>query len=135
MGDKEIQFNLPSVSRFPSRKEWETACWKKISQPGKFFDALMLTTSYERHNLIVRAAAIDRIHAGGKYRQIAKELWLSPQTISSIKKAISERSYKSYRERGKSSRKKKVYSRDPIPKKRKPRGRALRTKYGIVYMP
>ncbi|OGY96755.1 MAG: hypothetical protein A2122_00325 [Candidatus Liptonbacteria bacterium GWB1_49_6] len=109
------------------------ACWKKISGLGEFLD--LLVTSNERHNLVVRAAAIERIISGEKYSQIAKELWLSSQTISSIKKALRERSYKSYRERGKSERKTRIYSRDITKKERKSRGRSVRTKYGTIHMP
>jgi len=131
--EKALSIKLPLVSRFSSRKEWEMACWKKISGLGEFLD--LLVTSNERHNLVVRAAAIERIISGEKYSQIAKELWLSSQTISSIKKALRERSYKSYRERGKSERKTRIYSRDITKKERKSRGRSVRTKYGSIHMP
>ena len=77
---------------------------------------------------------MERINSRKKYREIAEELWLSPQTISSIKKAVSENSYRSYRERGKTERKKKAYSHDKISRK-KPYGRPVHTKYGTVYLP
>ena len=125
-------FKLPPLSRYSLRKEWENACWQKLLKSGNLLP--LLATPNERHNLIMRAAAMERINSGEKYRQIAEELWLSPQTISSIKKAVSENSYKSYRERGKTERKKKVYSHDKI-SKRRIHGRPVHTKYGTIYLP
>ena len=95
----------------------------------------MLITFYERHNVVMRAAALGRINSGERYREIAEALWISPQTVSSLKKALHERSYKSYRERGKSERKKRIYSRDLARKEKKSRGRPVRTKYGTLYLP
>ena len=123
---------LPPLSRFSSRKQWEEACWELISKSKKFLD--IITTPYERRNIVLRAAVIDYINSGKKYRQIGEELWLSPQTISSIKRSLNEPRYKSYRERGKSERKQKTYSRNNIQKKRRPSGRPVRTKYGTLYI-
>ena len=84
----------------------------------------------------MRAAVISGINSGKSYRQIAEELWLSPQTISSIKKALKENNYQSYRERSKKERKKKVYSSNPtVNQKRKHRGKPVRAKYGTIYLP
>ena len=130
---KEHRFNLPPINDFSSRKKWEETCWKKIRGSGELLDTFM--SSYERRNVVMRAAAVDRIRKGMGNRYIAKELWLSRQTISSIKKALHERVYKSYRERGKSERTKKVYSRDFKEKKRRVHGRRMRTKYGTLVMP
>jgi len=124
---------LPPLDRYSSRQEWEDACWQKILKSEDFLK--LLTTRNERHNLVMRAAIIDAINSGKKYREIAEELWLSPQTVSTIKKATKENNYRSYRERGKTERKKKVYSAGPISRRRKHRGRAVRTKYGTVYLP
>ena len=129
---KDIEkFNLPPISHYPSRKEWENACWNEILKSKKIIKTL--TTSYERHNLVMRVAVITGINLGKKYKQIAEELWLSPQTISGIKKTLKENGYKSYRERSKKERKKKVYSSDPATKqKEKDYGRFVRTKYGKI---
>ena len=133
IGMETTPFNLPPVGRYTSRKKWEEGCWKKIVASREILP--LLITSYERRNLVLRAAAVDRINAGERHGRIAKELWLSPQTISNIKKAISGDSYKSYRERGKSERRKRVYSSiAAAPKRRVPHGRPVRTKYGIVYL-
>ncbi|MBI4094520.1 MAG: hypothetical protein HY436_01800 [Candidatus Liptonbacteria bacterium] len=128
-----MRYHLPPLSSFSSRKEWEEVCWKKLLQSKSALE--MLITAYERHNIVIRAAVIERIRAGERQSNIAREFFLSRQTVNSIKKAVGAQNYKSYRERGKSERKKKVYSRDLIFKKRKPRGRPVRTKYGIVYLP
>ncbi|NCO89583.1 hypothetical protein COW77_02755 [Candidatus Wolfebacteria bacterium CG18_big_fil_WC_8_21_14_2_50_39_7] len=131
--DRNKNFTLPPINRYSSRKEWEDACWHKILKSTNLLK--LLVTSYERRHLVRRAAVMDGIHSGKRYRQIAEELWLSPQTISSIKRALKENSYRSYRERSKKERKKKVYSSSPVPKQTKPRGRAVRTKYGTIYLP
>jgi uncharacterized protein YerC len=131
--DRNKNFTLPPINRYSSRKEWEDACWHKILKSKNLLG--LLVTFYERHNLIMRAAVMDRINSGKRYRQIAEELWLSPQTISSIRRALKENSYRSCRERSKKERKKKVYSSSPVPKQRKHRGKPIRTKYGTVYLP
>jgi len=127
---------LLPIDHYSSRKEWEHSCWQKILNSENLKDLLELTaTSYERHNLVMRVVAIERINSGKRFNEISKELWLSPQTISSIKKSISGNNYRSYRETGKTERKKKAYSRDIFSTKRKNRGRPVRTKYGTVYLP
>lgn len=129
---KGVLRTLPLISRYSSRKEWEGACWHAIITSRNLLE--LLTTSYERHNVVMRAAVIEGIRLGKKHKQISEELWLSPQTISSIKKAVRENSYRSYRERGKTERRKKVYTSGPS-RGRKRRGRPVRTKYGRVYLP
>ena len=94
-----------------------------------------LTTSRERRNLVLRAAAMDRLITGKSYRQIGKELWLSPQTISGIKKAMRENGYRSYLERSKKERKKRSYGLTPKSFATRPRGRTIRTKYGTMRVP
>ncbi len=122
--------NLPPVDHYQSRKEWEEACWKKIQKSGELLE--LLVTPYERHNLVLRVAVMDRIKSGKSYRQIGEELWLSSQTISGIKKAMDRNKYRSYRERGKTERKKRIYSSHTS--KKKPYRRYRRTKYGKVYL-
>ncbi len=127
------EFTLPPVNQYPSRKEWEKLCWQKILNSGDFLVSLI--TSYERHNFVLRAAVMDRIRSGKSYRQIGEELWLSSQTISVIKKAINSDGYQSYRQRGKTERRKTKYSSFSRPLKIKHQGRPVRTKYGTVYIP
>ena len=123
---------MPVLGNYSSRAEWENACWHKISASKDILG--IISTSSERHDLVMRAVAIDAIISGKSYRQIGQELWLSSQTISSIKKALTGNNYKSYSERSKKERKKKVYSYSKT-QKYGPRGTPRRTKYGIVYMP
>ena len=127
---------LPAIDQCSSRQEWEKICWQRILKSKSLFDSLI--TPYERHNLIIRAAAIDRMNSGRSYRQISEELWLSSQTISVIKKAQKESNYRSYRQRGKTERKKRKYgSLSGYAKKTKksiPIGRAVRTKYGTLFI-
>jgi len=124
---------VPPIGNYLSRKEWENACWRKVSESKELLNTL--TTSHERHNLAIRAAAIQGLASGKSYREISKELFISTQTVSSIKKALSEKTYRSYPERSEGKRKKKEH--DFIPSRFKPkhRGRPVRTKYGTIYLP
>ncbi|HUX36145.1 MAG TPA: hypothetical protein VMV71_03895 [Candidatus Paceibacterota bacterium] len=122
---------MPSINDYGSRAEWENDCWHKIAASKDLLE--LLSTSGERHDLVMRAAAIDAITSGKSYKQIGNELWLSPQTISGIKKALTENNYRSYPKR--KERKKRVYSRDPKAGRARPRGRRVKTKYGTLYIP
>ncbi|MEK7089631.1 MAG: hypothetical protein AAB920_02320 [Patescibacteria group bacterium] len=124
---------LPRMNDYPSRREWEIACWQKIVGSKELLR--LLVTTHERHDLVFRAVAVDGLMSGKSYRQIGKESWLSPQTISGIKKALSEKTYRSYLERSKKERKTKKYNVSLFPKTSKPHGRPQRTKYGTLYMP
>ncbi len=124
---------MPPVSNYSSRREWENACWRKISESGDLLQ--ILTTSHERHDLVMRAATIDSIKSGKSYRETSKELQISLQTISGVKKAINEKGYRSYLERSKTERKKKSYSSNSSRKKKEPYRHYRRTKYGKVYTP
>ena len=124
---------MPPIESFSSHKEWETAYWRKISESKELLQ--LLITTYERRNIVRRAAALEGLAAGKSYRQISRELWLSPQTVSAIKKAVSEKNYRSYLERSKKERKKRKYSSDQVAARSKPKGRPHRTKYGTIYLP
>jgi len=133
--DKKESTAIPSINNYHSRGEWETACWQKILESKELLS--LLITSHERRDLVNRAAAMDMLISGKSYLEIGKELWVSPQTINAIKKAISEKTYRSYLERSPKERKKKKYGPSPISAKAKsaPHGRPHRTKYGTIYMP
>lgn len=124
---------LPPLRNYPSRKEWEAACWEKIIESKELLR--LLITEHERHDVVMRAAIIDGLSSGKSYRKIGEELWISPQTVSGIKKAAREKVYKSYLERSKKERKKRVLSPDSKPRRRRPHGIPRRTKYGRLYMP
>ena len=123
---------IPLLGDYSFRKEWEIACWQKVIESKELLR--LLTTSYERHNIVTRAAAIDGIFSGKSYKKICEELFISPQTISVLKKAISEKAYRSYLERSKKERKKKSYSFVAKSSERK-RVTLRRTKYGFLRVP
>ncbi len=55
-----------------------------------------LLTDYEKDDLARRLAILSLVRQGGTYSEISKKLWVSPSTISSIKKSlISKNGYKS----------------------------------------
>ena len=85
-------------------------------------------------SVVMRASALNMIMSGKSYREIGRELWLSPQTISGLKKALEEKIYRSYLERSKTERKKRVYSSKPDKLQPKHRGIPRRTKYGKIYI-
>lgn len=124
---------LPAINNYPSRTEWEIACWQKLLKSQELLR--LFVTPHERHDLVMRVAAMDKIISGKSYREISEELWLSPQTISGIKKAINEKAYRSYLERSKKERKEKKYSSNMQPFHPRPSGTPRRTKYGTLYIP
>lgn len=127
----ENSLSLPARNQYPSRQEWEKACWKKIMKSEKLLN--LLTTSNERRNITRRGAVMELVNSGKGTRQVSRDLQIAAQTVNSIKKIAKEKVYKSYRERGKTERKKKVYSSHPS--KKEPYRYYRRTKYGKVYMP
>ncbi len=124
---------LPPIANYSSREQWENACWRKILESKELLS--LLITSHERRDLVRRVAAMNMLVSGKSYREIGNELWVSPQTISVIKKAMNENGYRSYLERSHKERKKRKYSAWPSAAKPKYRGRPRRTKYGTIYMP
>ncbi len=124
---------LPSIDDYSSRKEWEEASWRKIVGSGDLL--LSLVTLHERHDLVMRAAVLEGLISGKGQRQLSRELSLSTQTINAVRRAMTEKNYRSYLERSKKERKKRKYSTDLSPKKKRPSGRPVRTKYGTLYIP
>jgi len=126
---------LPTIKNYSSRKEWEAACWRKVLKSEELLN--LLITPNEKRDLAIRAGVMEGLLVGKSYSQIGEELWASSQTISGIKKALSEKGYKSYQERSKTERKKRKYS--PLPylnrKPPRPEGKPRRTKYGTIYFP
>ena len=88
--------SVPSVYKFGSRKEWEVHVWKKLveglakatSSQGIERSLEMLVTAHERKQIIKRAAAVSLLRQGKTYREIGEMLWLSPTTISAIRKSM-----------------------------------------------
>lgn len=90
--------------RRQSRKEWSAEVWQNLLNEMKnpvlaaMFDSLL--SSYEKNMIVHRIAAIAFIKKGMTYRQIGRELWLSPTTIRSLKKTLvgnAPHDYQSYR--------------------------------------
>jgi len=92
--------NIKNLSEFSSRKEWENYLWKEFLKRvnDKKLELFLnnLLTNQEKRNIIRRLATISLFKKGMNYRQIGEILWLSPNTISSIKKSIGNGEYKSY---------------------------------------
>lgn len=136
---------IPPTAGFPSRSAWEEDVWRiliarflALREPKELSEALdLFITAKERSLFLRRAAAANRILAGRSYRKIGEELWLTHQTISAIKKALKEKKYRSYNERGKTERKKRIYSPGPQPSGswKNFSGRRVRTKYGTLTIP
>jgi len=99
---------LPLVTDFPSRQYWEAAIWEiicyrlsKTQSETELKRALrFLLTTGEQRDIIYRALAASRILSGIGSREIGRELWISRQTISAIKKSLDEGEYKSSHGRG-----------------------------------
>jgi len=125
---------MPRRSHYATRAAWEDACWNTLLGSRLLLGSLV--TPSERRNLILRATVMDSIHSGKRFKQIVEEFGLAPQTVSSIKKAVGGGGYHSYRERGKTERKRRQYSPRPASSKpKRPEGKPQRTKYGTVYLP
>jgi len=97
--NKKQLMGLPSIDKYSSRKEWESACWQKILKSEELLR--LLVTSHEQHNLVMRAAALKELISGKGPRQISRELFISLQTIGVVKKSMNENIYRSYSERSK----------------------------------
>lgn len=129
----KISAIIPPLDDYSSRKEWEKAAWQKLLESKNLL--VLLITANERHRLTMRAAALKGLAAGKRQRQLSRELFLSLQTINSVKKALSENLYQSYSERSKKERKKRKYSASLTSSKPKPKGFPRRTKYGTIRLP
>ena len=87
---------IPSINKFNSRKEWEDYVWlvliKEIvkSNSIKKLEKMlgMLLTGHEKKQMIKRASAISLLKQGKSYSEIGEVLWLSPTTISAIRKSL-----------------------------------------------
>lgn len=113
-----LLFTMREFSKFKSRKEWEKFIWGKFlesvkktdsnKQLGKLLDSVL--SENEKRLIIKRIAAISLIRQGKTYKEIGEILWLSPSTISSIKKSLKSGLF--YQSRRDIDRKKKNQKRD-----------------------
>lgn len=113
------QFEAGRSSNFKSRAEWERALWRDFLRKAGFHKkakALLnsILTENEKKLIIKRLVAVSLLRKGKTYREIGEILWLSPSTISSIKKGLKSgriyrsRSQKDKRDKSKNTRKKSV---------------------------
>jgi len=87
---------MKKLEGFKSRKEWENylierflEIIKKIDSPKEIAIFLNKLLSNEEKNIISRRlAAIALLKEGKTYKEISEILWISPATISAIKKSI-----------------------------------------------
>ncbi|MDO8601521.1 MAG: hypothetical protein Q7R62_00100 [bacterium] len=99
--------NLPLLTDFPSRKHWEAAVWQillerllALPQEDAALILQTLMSHSERTDMTYRALAASRIRSGISLREIGRELWLTRQTVSAIKKSLHDGEYKSSATRG-----------------------------------
>src|SRR3989344_3609453 len=59
---------------------------KSLKEIDRLFD--ILTTAQERETIARRLATLSLIRKGLSYKEISRRLWVSPITISRIKKSI-----------------------------------------------
>lgn len=87
---------IPSVEKFKSRKDWEEYIWSQLTKGLAEADSTqkikeflnMLLTAHEKKQMIKRASAVSLLKQGKSYREIGELLWLSPVTISAIRKSM-----------------------------------------------
>lgn len=87
---------MKEIDEFKSREEWEEYLWKeflenieKASSKIKIADFLNnLLSDDEKKDLVRRWTTIILLKQKMTYREIGEILWISPSTISAIKKNI-----------------------------------------------
>ena len=105
-----------------NRKEREAAAWDIFvlslanKSKSEIQEAMGIFSEKEKQIVVYRLMVADSLKQGMTYREIGDDLWLSPQTISAIKKSLLSKSgdYESYRS---GYRKARSYSSIPTPRK------------------
>ncbi len=87
---------MKEVSEFKSRKKWEENIWQRFlenidkavskSEIIKLLDNLL--SPNEKKLISKRLAAMALIKAGATYMEAGRILWISPSTISALKKSV-----------------------------------------------
>jgi len=87
---------MEEISKFKSRKKWEEGIWQKFleniekadskRQITKLLDNLLSIN--EKKLVSKRLAALALIRAGKTYKEIGEILWISPSTVSALKKSV-----------------------------------------------
>lgn len=91
---------IEKIIEFKTRKEWEDFIWRKFledikdKRSGKQLKELLnvLISQKERKFIVKRLMAIYLIQKGKSYQEIGELLWISPSTISAIKKSLLKKS-------------------------------------------
>jgi len=91
---------MVKISEFKSRKEWENFLWLKFLEKAEkaksekqlkiFLDNLL--SANEKKLIIKRLTALAMLKAGKSYKKIEEALWISPSTISALKKSLEKQS-------------------------------------------
>lgn len=92
--------NIEKAFEFKTRKEWEEFIWLKLledikkTRSEKQLKELLniLISQKERKFIIKRLMTIYLIQKGKSYQEIGNLLWISPATISAIKKSLLKKS-------------------------------------------
>ena len=87
---------VPLPKEFGSRREWEARVWRTIiegiarASSAKEVELLLgsLITAHEKKQMVKRVAAMSFLAQKKSYREIGRILWLSPQTVSAIRKSM-----------------------------------------------
>ncbi|PIP30114.1 hypothetical protein COU12_01690 [Candidatus Jorgensenbacteria bacterium CG10_big_fil_rev_8_21_14_0_10_54_38] len=98
------------------RKKWEGLAWQRFLETAEkagserklnlLLDSVL--SASEKRLIVRRLAVMALIGQGRTYREIGRRLWLSPSTVSAIKRGMRGRSpYRSRRESDREARKKK----------------------------
>lgn len=87
---------MEEISKFKSRKEWEDFIWLNFLENAEkaksnkklkiFLDSLL--SANEKKLIIKRLAVLAMIKSGKSYKEVGEILWVSPSTISALKKSI-----------------------------------------------
>ena len=92
---------ISKLDKFKSRKEWSNYAWHEllgdIKNPALAVAMDSLLSSYEKNIIVNRFAAVSLIKEGASYKKIGEELWLSPNTIRSLKIIVEDNLAKEYR--------------------------------------
>ena len=98
-GSAIILTKMKKPEQFNSRKEWESFIWDKaidgLAKAGSKTNVNEILNEllgeYEKKLMLRRLTAILLIKDGLSYSQIGEILWVSPSTISAIKKSLSSK--------------------------------------------
>jgi len=97
---------MKNINKFKSKKDWEGYLWETVLENiarlnterelKSFLNSLL--SEAEKKNISRRLIVFSLLKQGKTYREIGEILWISPGTISAIKKSlINKENYRSKR--------------------------------------